>query len=107
MIARLAAEVKDHDGIDLQLRVGLNSGQVIAGEIGSGPFGYTACRGAHTNQRGRPRTCGRIEAQRWELCSRGLLQQSVSCTSRAVDLIPRLARARERIHEHSYRHLMW
>src|SRR5246127_491073 len=34
---RLAAEVQDRDGIDLQLRVGLNSGQVIAGEIGSGP----------------------------------------------------------------------
>ena len=40
--ARLAAEVKDHDGLDLQLRVGLNSGEVIAGEIGSGPYGYTA-----------------------------------------------------------------
>ena len=40
--ARLAAEVKDRDCIDLQLRVGLNSGQVIAGEIGSGAFGYTA-----------------------------------------------------------------
>src|SRR5262249_59216413 len=39
---RLAVEVKDRDGVDLQLRVGLNSGQVIAGEIGSGPFGYTA-----------------------------------------------------------------
>src|ERR1700688_3685241 len=39
---RLGAEVKDRDGIDLQLRVGLNSGQVIAGEMGSGPFGYTA-----------------------------------------------------------------
>jgi class 3 adenylate cyclase len=39
---RLAAEVKDRDEIDLQLRVGLNSGQVIAGEIGSGPLGYTA-----------------------------------------------------------------
>src|SRR6202451_3943902 len=35
---RLATEVKDRDGIDLWVRVGLNSGQVIAGEIGSGPF---------------------------------------------------------------------
>jgi class 3 adenylate cyclase len=39
---RLAADVDARDGINLQLRVGLNSGQVIAGEIGSGPFGYTA-----------------------------------------------------------------
>ena len=39
--ARLAAEVKDRDGIDLWLRVGLNSGEVIAGEIGSGALGYT------------------------------------------------------------------
>src|SRR6478752_5040280 len=39
---RVAAEVHDRDGIDLWLRVGLNSGQVIAGEIGSGSFGYTA-----------------------------------------------------------------
>ena len=40
--ARLAKEVDARDGIVLQLRVGLNSGQVIAGEIGSGALGYTA-----------------------------------------------------------------
>jgi class 3 adenylate cyclase len=39
---RLAVDVQDHDGVPLQLRVGLNSGQVIAGEIGSGALGYTA-----------------------------------------------------------------
>jgi class 3 adenylate cyclase len=38
---RLAVGVQDRDGVELWLRVGLNSGQVIAGEIGSGPFGYT------------------------------------------------------------------
>ena len=39
---RLAVGVAERDGVDLQLRVGLNSGQVIAGEIGSGALGYTA-----------------------------------------------------------------
>ena len=37
---RLAAEVTARDGVELRLRVGLNSGQVIAGEIVSAPFGY-------------------------------------------------------------------
>jgi adenylate cyclase len=39
---RLATDVQNRDGIVLQLRVGLNSGQVIAGEIGSRDSSYTA-----------------------------------------------------------------
>ena len=39
---RLATEVQRRDGTDLRLRVGLNSGEVIAGEVGSGPASYTA-----------------------------------------------------------------
>ena len=42
---RLAEEVVRKDDISLELRVGLNSGQVIAGEVGSGPTGYTAIGG--------------------------------------------------------------
>ncbi len=38
----LAAEVARRDAVDLQLRIGINSGQVITGEIGSGALGYTA-----------------------------------------------------------------
>ena len=41
-ITDLAQEVSRRDGVELQLRIGLNSGQVIAGEIGSGGAGYTA-----------------------------------------------------------------
>ena len=40
--SELAHEVNDRDGMELQLRVGLNSGQVITGEIGSDRNGYTA-----------------------------------------------------------------
>jgi class 3 adenylate cyclase len=41
-VKRWAVEVERDHGVDLRLRVGLNSGQVIAGEIGSGARGYTA-----------------------------------------------------------------
>lgn len=37
----LAADVQRRDGIDLRLRVGLNSGEVIAGEIGSRAHSHT------------------------------------------------------------------
>jgi len=39
---RLAAEVKRRDGVAMQVRVGLSSGRVIAGDIGSGSLGYAA-----------------------------------------------------------------
>ena len=38
----LAVEVNRRDGVMLELRIGLNSGQVIAGEIGSVTASYTA-----------------------------------------------------------------
>jgi class 3 adenylate cyclase len=38
----LAADLERSDGVTLKLRVGLNSGEVIVGEIGSGTLGYTA-----------------------------------------------------------------
>src|SRR6476646_2902982 len=40
--SRLACEVDARDGIDLQLRIGLNSGQVIAGDVAAGSLVYTA-----------------------------------------------------------------
>lgn len=39
---QLAVEISRRDDVALQLRVGLNSGRVIAGEIGSGSLGYAA-----------------------------------------------------------------
>jgi class 3 adenylate cyclase len=41
-ISDLAQEVSRRDGVELQLRIGLNSGQVIAGELGTAAPGYTA-----------------------------------------------------------------
>jgi adenylate cyclase len=39
---RVAEDVARRDEVNLWLRVGLNSGQVIAGDLGSGALGYTA-----------------------------------------------------------------
>jgi adenylate cyclase len=41
-IRRLAATLVSRDGVALELRIGLNSGRVITGDIHSGPGGYTA-----------------------------------------------------------------
>ena len=41
-VKQLGVDVRELDCVDLQVCVGLNSGQVVAGDIGSGPFAYTA-----------------------------------------------------------------
>lgn len=38
----LAEQLRHRDGVDLQVRVGINSGEVIVGDLGSGALGYTA-----------------------------------------------------------------
>ncbi|MBI3217099.1 MAG: AAA family ATPase [Mycobacterium sp.] len=38
----LAADVMRKDGVDLRIRIGVNSGEVVAGEVGEGPGRYTA-----------------------------------------------------------------
>src|ERR1700755_349488 len=42
MVRQLAVEVDRRARIDFRLRIGLNSGQVIAGEVGANHLGYTA-----------------------------------------------------------------
>ena len=48
---RLAVEVQRRDGVALRLRVGLNSGRVIAGEIGSGSSGLRRDRANRSDWR--------------------------------------------------------
>lgn len=41
-VQRLAVDIRARDGVDLRLRIGLNSGEVVVGDIGSAAVGYTA-----------------------------------------------------------------
>ena len=41
-VATLASDVQHRDGVALSLRIGLNSGDVVVGQIGSSPSSYTA-----------------------------------------------------------------
>jgi class 3 adenylate cyclase len=75
----VADGVKRRDGVDLELRIGLNSGQVIAGEVGSGAVRYTAI-GEHVGT-----------AQRMESAApRGGVMLSAS-TAQLVDGVAKLS----------------
>src|SRR3954454_16582940 len=41
-IEALAERLQKSDGVELHVRIGLNSGEVIVGELGSSPFSFTA-----------------------------------------------------------------
>jgi adenylate cyclase len=41
-IKELAERLQKSDGVELHIRIGLNSGEVIVGELGSSPFSFTA-----------------------------------------------------------------
>ena len=72
----LAAEVRLSDGAELHIRIGLNSGEVVAGDVGSGPGSYTAV--------GHPVGL----AQRMESAA---LPGTVLCTAATADLVERSA----------------
>ena len=55
---RLASDVYRRDGLDYALRVGLNSGEVVTGQIGIDPTSYTAV-GAHVGIHRPPRRAHR------------------------------------------------
>ena len=73
----LSAEITRRDGVDLRLRVGLNSGAVVVGEIGSGPGRYTAIGHA----------VGMAQRMEAAAASGGVL-----CSATTADLVQRAAR---------------
>ena len=63
-VKRLAAEVQRRDHVALRLRVGLNSGRVIAGDVGLGALGYTAI-GEQVGMAQRMESVAPPGGQRW------------------------------------------
>jgi hypothetical protein len=89
---RLAGDVKEHDGLDLQLRVGLNSGEVVAGEIGSGAFGYAAIGeqvlGMAETHRDVGRTESNLVGRRWEMAAiEGVLDRAIDSYGAVVGVM--------------------